>query len=342
MRFSFTPEQLSIRDSVRTLLRRECPATRVREAWSAADGRVPGLWSKLAELGVAGLLAPEDEGGLGLTEVELVLVAEEAGRFAAPEPIADVAAIAVPLLRDTSGAPRSRWLRALATGEATAAVALDGAPYVLGADAADVLVLQRGDELHAVERSNASLDPHASIDGSRRLFRVGWTATSSTLIAQGAAGHAALTDAQDRGAVASAAELVGLARHMIEETVAYVKARQQFGKPVGSFQAVKHHLADAHIAVEMSAPAVYRAAWSLANRAPDRSVHASTAKALASDAATLAARKALQCHGAIGYTTEYDLHLFMKRAWALAATWGDSAWHRARVGQVLLSAAGGI
>jgi len=340
VRFAFTQEQLSIRDSVRALLKRECPPARVREAWATADGRVPGLWSQLAELGVPGLLAPEDEGGLGMTELELVLVAEEGGRFAAPEPIGDTAAVAVPLLRDTSGPPRARWLRALATGEATATVALDDAPYVMGADTADVLILQRGDELHAVERANASLEAHPSIDGSRRPFRVGWTASAATLIAHGPEGRRALTDAQDRGAVVTAAELVGLARQMIDVTVAYVKARHQFGKPVGSFQAVKHHLADAHIAVEMSAPAVYRAAWSLAHRAPDASVHASTAKALASDAATLAARKALQCHGAIGYAFENDLHMWMKRAWALAAAWGDAAWHRERVAKVLLSTGG--
>jgi len=340
VRFAFTAEQLAMRDSVRALLKRECPPARVREAWAAPDGKVPGLWSKLSELGVPGILSPQDEGGLGMTELELVLVAEEAGRFALPEPVTDTAAVAVPLLSDASGSPRTRWLRLLATGEATAAVALDGAPYVLGADTADVLVLQRGDEIHAVERADASLEAHASIDGSRRPFRVGWTGSASTLLLRGPVAKSALVDALDRGAVACAAELVGLARQMIETTVAYVKARHQFGKPVGSFQAVKHHLADAHVAVEMSAPAVYRAAWSLAQRTPDRSLHASTAKALASDAATLAARKALQCHGAIGYAFENDLHLWMKRAWALAASWGDAAWHRERVAGVLLSAGG--
>jgi alkylation response protein AidB-like acyl-CoA dehydrogenase len=338
VRFAFTAEQLAIRDGVRALFRRECPPERVREAWATTDGRVPGLWGKLGELGVPGLLAPQDDGGLAMTELELVLVLEDAGRFAAPEPLVDTAAVAVPLLRDTSGPPRARWLRALASGEATAAVALEAAPYVMGADTADVLVLQRGDEIHAIERANASLEAHASIDGTRRPFRVGWTASASTLVAHG---PEAVADAADRGAVAAAAELVGLGRQMIETTVAYVKTRHQFGKPVGSFQAVKHHLADAHVAVETSAPAVYRAAWSLAHRSPERSVHASTAKALASDAATLAARKALQCHGAIGYAFENDLHLWMKRTWALAAAWGDAAWHRERVAGVL-SSAGGI
>jgi alkylation response protein AidB-like acyl-CoA dehydrogenase len=126
---------------------------------------------------------------------------------------------------------------------------------------------------------------------------------------------------------------------MLDTAVAYVKARHQFGKPVGSFQAVKHHLADALVAIEMAAPAVYRAAHSLAHRDVDRSTHASMAKALASDAAPLVARKALQCHGAIGYAFENDLQLWMKRTWALAATWGDAAWHRERVGRALFGAA---
>ena len=133
--------------------------------------------------------------------------------------------------------------------------------------------------------------------------------------------------------MATAAELVGAGRQLVEVAVDYAKTRHQFGKPIGSFQAVKHHLADAHIALEMAAPAVYRAAYSLAHRDPERSLHASMAKALASEAALLAARKALQCHGAIGYAFENDLHLWMKRVWALASAWGDANEHRARVWQ---------
>jgi alkylation response protein AidB-like acyl-CoA dehydrogenase len=336
--FAFTSEQTAIRDAARALFRRECPPERVREAWSSPDGGVPGLAAKLVEMGAPGMLAPAEDGGLGLTEVELVLLLEEKGRCAAPGLLADTAAVAVPLLRDSGGAPRGRWLRALATGEAAAAVALADAPFVVGADAAEVLLLQRGDEIHAVDRTQVTLEARASIDGARRPFRVGWTASRETLVAHGASAERALGDAIDRGATAAAAELIGLARHMVESTVAYVKARHQFGKPIGSFQAVKHHLADAHIAVETSAPAVYRAAWSLATGAEGRSLHASTAKALASDAAALAARKALQCHGAIGYAFENDLHLWMKRAWALAASWGDAGWHRERAAGALLAA----
>jgi alkylation response protein AidB-like acyl-CoA dehydrogenase len=112
--------------------------------------------------------------------------------------------------------------------------------------------------------------------------------------------------------------------------------RKQFGSAIGSFQAVKHHLADALVKLEFARPVVYRAAYSMSHRSESAALHVSMAKVYASEAALLAARTALQCHGAIGYSYEHDLHLWMKRAWALAATWGDASWHRARVGKLVL------
>jgi alkylation response protein AidB-like acyl-CoA dehydrogenase len=341
VRFAFSAEQLAIRDSVRALLARECTPARVREAWSNVDGRVPGLWAKLAQLGVPGMLAPEEQGGLGLTELELVLLLEESGRFAVPEPLVETAAVGVPLLRDAaSDVVGRRWLGAVAAGEATIAVQLGSAPYATGAEEADVLLVERAGEVHAVERASFRVEQRRSIDGSRRLAHVLWSPSAETCIADGERASAVLAEASDRGTMACAAQLVGIGRAMIEAAVGYVKARHQFGKPVGSFQAVKHHLADALVAVELAAPAVYRAAHSLAHRDADRSVHVSMAKALASDAASLVARKTLQCHGAIGYAFENDLHLWMKRAWALSAAWGDAAWHRDRVGRALFGAGG--
>ena len=338
MRFAFTAEQIAIRDTVRAMLARECTGEHVRSAWAMDDGRAPGLWAKLAELGVPGMLAPETHGGLGLTEIELVLVLEESGRVALPEPLLETAAVAVPVLRDAvAHATGERWLRAVAAGEAVAAVVLEGTGegWIAGLAQADVALVGRGGELHLVEGPARTLEHHGSIDGSRRLAR--WTSmpAASTCLAVGDAAAGAIADARDRAAVGAAAQLVGLARGMLQRAVDYVKARQQFGKPVGSFQAVKHHLADALVAVDMAAPTVYRAAYSLAHRDPERGAHASMAKALASDAATLVARKALQCHGAIGYAFENDLQLWMKRAWALSAAWGDAAWHRERVGRAI-------
>ena len=174
--------------------------------------------------------------------------------------------------------------------------------------------------------AEASLVEHQSVDGSRRLFEV--------------AGDATVLDADpalafDRAAAASATQCVGVAQHLLDATVEYVAQRYQFGKPVGTYQAVKHHLANAALKIEFARPAAHHAAWCIAVGDPDRSRDVSLAKALASEAVDLAARTALQCHGAIGYTFEYDLHLWMKRGWALSAAWGDAAWHRNRIAAAL-------
>ena len=340
MRFAFSPEQLAARESVRALLERECTSAHVRSAWSDADGCVPGLSERLAELGVLGVLSPEEDGGLGLGEVDLVLLLEECGRYAVPGNIAETAAVAVPLLRDLATGGRRRWLPAIAAAEAKVAVGFGEAPLVAGAGSADVLLLEHRSEIHAMEADAVELEPQPSVDGARRIFRVRWVPSFATRLAQADVAQRALDDARDRGAVAAAAELIGLSRRMLAATVDYVKTRHQFGRPIGSFQAVKHHLADAVVAIEMAAPAVYRSAYSQARLAPDRSLHASMAKALASDAATLVARKALQCHGAIGYAFEGDLHMWMKRAWARAADWGDATSHRARVARTILAERG--
>jgi alkylation response protein AidB-like acyl-CoA dehydrogenase len=150
-----------------------------------------------------------------------------------------------------------------------------------------------------------------------------------------AEGPAVVTAALDRAALGAAAQLVGLAQAMLDLAVAHVRERHQFGVPVGSFQAVKHQLADCLTELAFARPAVYRAAWSVAHDLPGRSEDVSTAKALASDAAALVARRALQCHGAIGYTVEHDLHLYLKRAWALQRAYGDPAWHRRRLARAL-------
>lgn len=161
-----------------------------------------------------------------------------------------------------------------------------------------------------------------------------------TLLAAGARAKQLAAAAFDRAALGTAAQLVGLGARMIELTLAHVQTREQFGRPIGSFQAVKHQVVDAHVAVEYARPLVYRAAHSIAREDPERSLHVSMAKSFASDAALLAARKALQLHGAIGYSYEYDLHLFMKRSWALAAAYGDALEHRKRIADVAFATEG--
>lgn len=311
MRFAFSDEQLAMRDAVRAFLENECPPKVVRDAWTNDSGR-SGLWPRLGEMGVLGVLAPAAQGGFGGDLLDLVLLLEETGRAALPEPIVEHAAVALPLLDDAGVA-------AAAAGDITVTVVPPSGlvPYGAGAD----LVLIDGE---FVEPSSLSLQLHESVDGSRRLFG---TASPPTSIA--GAGF-------DRAALGVAAQLIGLADRMLAMTVEYAKERRQFGVPIGSFQAVKHHLANVALALEFARPLVYRGAWSIAHGDDDRSVHVGMAKARASEAALLSGRVALQVHGAIGYTTEYDLHLFMKRAWALAASWGDATWHDDRVGRAIL------
>jgi alkylation response protein AidB-like acyl-CoA dehydrogenase len=311
MRFAFTDDQLALRDAVRDFLEKECPPALVREAWTNDTGR-SGLWGKLGELGVLGVLAPEEHGGLGGNFLDLVLLLEETGRAALPEPVVEHAAVALPQLADPSAA---------AAGEITATAGLPGSQLVPYGDSAAVLLLD-GEEV-----ARGAVDPvrRESVDGARRLFTVG-------------RGPFAIGDGEgfERGALGTAAQLLGLAQAMLDVTVEYAKARHQFGVPIGSFQAIKHKLADVRLALEFARPVVYRAAYSIAHADPDRAVHVSMAKAYASDAGMLAARHALQVHGAIGYSYEHDLHCWMKRAWALAASWGDATWHRDRVGRAIL------
>jgi alkylation response protein AidB-like acyl-CoA dehydrogenase len=330
MHFAFSDDQLALQAAVRDLLTKECPPAAVRAAWTSGTGRCPSAWAALTEMGVLGVVAPEHSGGLGLGEVDLVLVLEETGRFALPEPIVETAAVAVPLLA-AFGDERAA---ALVAGS-SAAVVHALAPHAVWADTAAVIVVLGESQWSAAAPGRVALSPAASVDGARRLFAVDISALLPWATVH-AETNARIDLAFDRAALGTAAQLLGLAGRMIDMTVEYASTRRQFGVPIGSFQAVKHHLADARLALEFARPLVYRAAWTVAEHDPQRSIAVSLAKASASDAALLAARVALQCHGAIGYTTEYDLHLFMKRSWALAATWGDAAWHRARVGRAIL------
>ena len=333
MDFAFSDDQRLFQQTVRELFDKECATEHVRAAWASDDGRVAGVWSKLAEIGVVGLMAPEGEGGMGLDDVDLVLLLEESGRSGLCDPLVENAAVAVPLLRDGGD---GEWLSRLASGDALAAVGFASEPYVVAAGAADVLLLLGArDEVWAVPTGEVATKEEPALDRGRRLFRVSWSPGSGTCLARGADARALADAAFDRAALGTAAQLVGLADRMIEITAEYAKEREQFGKPIGSFQAVKHHLANALLKLEFARPAVYRAAHSIATDSPDRARDVSMAKVFAGEAGLLAAKVGLQVHGAIGYTWEHDLHLFVKPAWARAAAYGDIAWHRARVARCL-------
>ena len=324
MDFSFSDDQIMFQEAVRDLLANECPPEVVRAAWENDTGRSEGLWAALAEMGVVGMTAPESAGGLGMDETDLVLLLEEAGRAALPEPLLEHTAVGIPTLAEVDAPWAKVWLELAAANLAVLSTGpKDG--YTVGAASCDVVLLI-GDHVRAVWMHKAKLVERPSIDRSRRLFEV--------------YGEAIVVDADpalafDRAAAAAAAQCVGVAQHLLDATVEYVAQRYQFGKPVGAYQAVKHHLANAALKIEFARPAARHAAWCIAVGDPDRSRDVSLAKALASEAVDLAARTALQCHGAIGYTFEHDLHLWMKRGWALSAAWGDAAWHRNRIADAL-------
>jgi alkylation response protein AidB-like acyl-CoA dehydrogenase len=336
VRFAFGEEQLAFQQALRELLAKECAPEAVAAAWQSESGCIPGLWARLAELGVVGLCAPESAGGLGLSALDQVLLLEEAGRFALPEPLVDVAAVALPLVAELGGSLARDWLARGASGEATLAVGLEPAPYVADAARAELLLMQRGDELHALPRAALRLAAQRSVDGARRLFTVDWSPSAATRVASGARGRELMRAAFERGALGTAAELIGLGRQLLDISVEYAKGREQFGQPIGSFQAVKHHLASAHVKLELARPLVYHAACSLVRGLDSRALDVAAAKACASEAAYACSRAALQCHGAIAYTFEYPAHLWMKRVWVRMRSYGDAAWHRRRAARILL------
>jgi alkylation response protein AidB-like acyl-CoA dehydrogenase len=332
MHFAFTDDQMLFRDTVRDILTNECSPEAVRDAWTNESGRVRGLWATLAATGVVGLTAPESAEGLGMNEVDFVMLAEETGRAACPEPIVEHIAVAVPLLVDAGGSFAERWLGPAARGEALLGVGFEAAGYVLAADQADLFLLERDGQVHGIDPGSVSMTRQRSVDDSRRLFSVDWQPSPDTLVTEDAD---VITRAFDRGCLATASQCVGVAQRLVDMTVSYVGEREQFGKPVGVNQAVKHHLSNAALGIEFARPMVSVGAYGLANDSIDASRDVSMAKALASDAVDEACRVALQCHGAIGYTIEYDLQLWLKRGWALAASWGDASWHRNRVGTAI-------
>ncbi|MCU1352936.1 MAG: acyl-CoA dehydrogenase domain protein [Acidimicrobiales bacterium] len=352
MHFAFDEDQLAFRDAVRDLLAKECPPEVVRAAWpdgTDAHGARPGdgaradadrvgrVWTMLADMGVLGIAVPEEHGGLGLTELDWVLLAEESGYAALPHPFVETVGVAAPLLAATGDRDREVAEVLAGTRQVAAVAVVDGgaagtAP-VPWADRADAVIVLRRDAAAAGWTADltAADGPVAAVDGGRHVAVVDLSRAGAVSLGDPADAARAF----ERGALGTAAQLVGLGRRMLELTVGYVGERTQFGVPVGSQQAVKHHLADAALQLTFAAPAVHRAAWSLATGAPTVARDVSMAKAMASDAARLVVRKALQCHGAIGYTVEYDLHLFLKRAEALARAWGSAGWHRNRVATAL-------
>ncbi|MDT5192089.1 MAG: hypothetical protein QOI28_4340 [Mycobacterium sp.] len=283
-------------------------------AWSAGDtGPGRKVWATLSDLGVTALAVAEKFDGIEAHPVDLVVAAERLGYWGVPGPVAESIAVAPVLMADDE---RSAGL---ASGELIATVALrPHTPRAVDADTAGLILVAGDGEV----RDGAAGEKHESVDPARRLFDV---------TAVGEAQKADTARAFEFGALATAAQLIGAGQAMLDASVEYAKQRSQFGRVIGSYQAIKHKLADVYIAVELARPLVYGAALSLADGSPDTARDVSAAKAAASEAALLSARSSLQTHGAIGFTQEHDLSLLLLRVQALRSAWGDPTWHRRRV-----------
>jgi alkylation response protein AidB-like acyl-CoA dehydrogenase len=287
-------------------------------AWADGD-TAPGrkVWAQLADLGVTALMVPERFDGIEAHPVDLVVATERLGRWCVPGPVTESIAVAPILLADDD---RSA---ALAAGELIATVAMPPqVPRALDADTAGVVLVAADG---SVQDATVG-EQHESVDPSRRLFDVS---------VSGDATPADVARAYEFGVLATAAQLVGAGQAMLDASVEYAKQRSQFGRVIGSYQSIKHKLADVLIAIELARPLVYGAALSLADDSPDTARDVSAAKVAASEAALLAARSALQTHGAIGFTQEHDLSLWLLRVQALRSAWGDATVHRRRVLEAL-------
>ncbi|GGR47898.1 alkylation response protein AidB-like acyl-CoA dehydrogenase [Nocardioides luteus] len=343
MRFGRTPEQHAFSEALDDLLGAADVPSAAR-AW-AGDDRSAGLkiWQRLAELSVTGLLVPESDGGVGADPVDLTVAFERLGYHGVPGPWIESVAVAPRLL---GGTPEAGVLSRVASGEALVSVASGG--RALDADVVEQTyalesrvgldtpppppLVEPGERQRAGVETNtvasATLSratvgsEQKSVDPSRRLFDV-------------TAGDEVVTldprPALELGTLACAAMLHGAGLRLLDDSVAYVKQRTQFGRPIGEFQAVKHLLADVRVALDFAAPLIHNAALELDAEVPTAARAVSAAKVAAGDAAYLASRTALQVHGAIGYTREFDLSLWILRVRALVGAWGTPAEHRARI-----------
>ena len=352
MRFAFTDEQLALRQGAEEVLEGTCTPADIRAIYDSGDvaqGRSDLRWSALNDLGVLSLLAGEDVGGLGFGDVELVGVLESGGAVCLPEAVAIHAGVAVPLLQSLGASLASRLSEIIAGGNAISVGGVDSdlsGPVVRWFDgeahaervegvsrAAFFLLASANDDgvlVSFVPREHCVIEHTPSLDITRDLGTVTWTPTPPTTIASGDDAAVLIDEIASRSAFVAAAELCGVVDAMVTETALYTKDRQQFGSPIGSFQSIKHLVANVRVGLEFARPAVYRAAWSFATQDDRRHHDAALAKALASELGLLAASTCLQVHGGIGYTWEHDLQFSLKRCWALASAHGDAATQRAR------------
>ena len=374
MHLEFTAEQDELRDGVRTVLAGECPMSLVREVVEK-DMTADALWARMVQLGWPALTVAEDAGGLGMGPVELAVVVEELGRAVAPGPFLPTVSQFAPVVAEAgSPEQRNRFLGPVAAGELTGTLALTEAagsidpasvtataepkgagfvlhgikPMVVEAEVADeITVVARrpdteGDEgvgAFVVPRADAGVDALEPLDPTRSLARVsldGVRVDADRVLGDpGPATAAAIRRAVELAVTALAIETVGAAQAIFDVTLAYAKEREQFGVPIGSFQAIKHKFADMLIALERARATAYFAALTIAEDDDRRALAASMAKAAAGDCAALLAKEGIQIHGGIGYTWEHDMHLYVRRVKSNAILLGNAAQHRARVADLI-------
>jgi alkylation response protein AidB-like acyl-CoA dehydrogenase len=358
MEFSLSDEQSLLQETVRGFVAKECPPQKVRAVFDGDPSAVPALWKGLAEMGVAGLVVPEAQGGAGLELLELALVAEELGRGAVPVPFLGHALASLALARGGSAAQRERWLPRLASGELRASVALaeaDGAwlpgqwraalaggrlrgekrfvPETAGAEL--FVVGCAGGALALVEAAagvRASAEP--TLDRGRPLATLAFDAPAEPLA--GFSGERLL----DAASVLLAADAFGAAHQLVRATAAYVQTRQQFGQPLAQFQAMKHQLANMALDVDPTRGLWWYAAHAFDHAPADAGRAAALAKAHVTDRAQQAARDAVEAHGGIGFTWESDVHLWFKRIMFDRLWGGPPALHRERFAQIEFGAIG--
>jgi alkylation response protein AidB-like acyl-CoA dehydrogenase len=330
MNFDFSDDQHAIKRTAKELLAERFKMERVREL-AEAGKYDDAVWSELCELGWPGIFIGEEHGGQGLGTVELIILMEELGYALAPLPFLSNAAAGLVLNAAGSDEQKERWLPGIASGEARGTVGLlkeDGeARLVPDADSAEVILLLGHDGARIVERGQADVEPVATMDATRRFSRV----------RGGDAGEALEGDRVpgiSRAAAALAAELTGIAQRAMEMSVEYARDRKQFGRPIGSYQAVSHSCAQMLLETEGGRSASYYAAWCGDAEPETLPLAACMAKAYASDAGWRVCTAALQVHGGIGFTWEHDLHFFLKRARVDGMLYGSAREHRDAVAQL--------
>jgi len=319
MNFDFTDDQQAIKSTAHEFLASRFKPEKVRELAESSEYD-DSLWKEMADLGWPGIFIAEEHGGQGLGVLELVILTEELGYVCAPSPFLSNAAAGLLIQHAGSDEQKERWLPGIASGDTrgTVGVVTNGsAPLVPDADLASVIVLVDCDTATIVEPAGAQVDRVDTIDDTRPYSRV--TASGGDSLPGDVQGAA------DRMAIALAGELVGIGQRTLDMAVEYAKDRQQFGRPIGAYQAVSHNCAQMLMEVEGARSLTYYAGWAADHEPESLSVASSMAKAYASDAGFRVPARSLQVHGGIGFTWEHDLHFFLKRGKTGAHLWGTPA-----------------